>query len=303
MRLLRPFLMIMLLLPLVVACDRVVELLTFDGLSSSDPANNGPTNDGPSNDGLSSDDPMVEAGLPELTDDVTLTPTATATAEPTVTPTSTPEPTPTMAFDLPEPGHQMVLTDSLAEGERHHYNFVATDLGTITAVVTPFDGFDVVLEIIDGNDELLLLVDESFGEERLTFTGPEPLGRYALVVTGFEDEAGSYRLALNTNAGVTLFLVDGDEVLSLLGLASRLEYAVALNVGQTVTAVANPDPDLDLTLQIYDLDENLLLEVNENGAGEPETLTYSSLATGVYFLVARTDLGSIGQFTLTMTVD
>jgi hypothetical protein len=295
MRLLRPFLMVMLLLPFATGCDSVVDLLTFDG-----PSNDGPSNDGPSNGG-----PMAEADELALTDEVTLTPTATGTAAPTATPTATPtpEPTPTMAFDLPEPGHQMVLTDSLAEGERHHYNFVATDLGTITAVVTPFDGFDVVLEIIDENDELLLFVDESFGEERLTFTGPQPLGRYTLVVSGFENDTGTYRLTLDANSGVTLFLVDGDEILSVLGLASRLEYAVALNVGQTVTAVANPDPNLDLALQLYDLDENLLLEVREGDAGQPETLTYSSLATGLYLLVVRTELGNVGQFTLSVTIN
>jgi hypothetical protein len=301
MRLLHPLLLIILLIPFVVACDRVVDLLTFDG-----PAQDGPSQDGPSSadstatvDGL---DPMGESP-PEPTGTVTVEPTSEPTLTPSPTLTPTPAATPTPAFDLPRSGHQIVIGESLAEGERHHYNFVATDLGTITAVVTPFDGFDVVLEIFDASNELLLQVDESFGEERLTFTGPAPLGRYTLVVSGFEGDTGDYRLTLDANSGVTLFLVDGDEVLSLLGLASRLEYAVALNVGETVTAVAHPDPNLDLTLQLYDLDENLLLEVNESTVGQSETLTYSSLATGVYFLVARTELGSIGQFTLTLTVD
>jgi hypothetical protein len=284
MKLSHPFLMIMLLIPFLVACNTVVELLTFNG-----PANDGQT---------------AEAAEPASTgEETTLAPTATATPQPTPEPTATLEPTPTMAFDLPEPGHQLLLSETLAQGEKHYYHFVATDLGTITAVVTPLDGFDVVLEIVDESDELLLQVDESFGEERLIFTGPEALGRYTLLVRGFEDEAGAYRLNLETNSGVTLFLVDGDEVLSLLGEASRLEYAVTLNVGETVTAVALPDPDLDLSLEIYDIYEDLLLSINAGGPGEAETLTYTALASGVYFLVGRAPLGSIGQFTLALTID
>lgn len=283
-RLLQLLLLVGLLLPAVTGCnllqERVTDLFSGDEAEGEDVAETAVT-------------------LPEFTP----TPTATATPTPRATPTPTIEPTPEVLFDLPAPGHRLVLTDSLATGERHHYNFVATDLGTITAVVTPFDGFDVVLEIRDAADELLLLVDEFFGEERLAFTGPEPLGRYTLVVGGFEDESGDYRLTLDGNTGITPFLLDGDEILSVLGLASRLEYAIPLNVGQTVTAVIQPDPNLDIMLQLYDLDENLLLEVREGGPGQPETLTYASLATGVYFLVARTELGNVGQFTLLVTIE
>ena len=287
----RMLLLLLALLPWLLGCDTVVDLLTFDGpaVETAAPANETETDD--PNDLLTT--PITQtAVLPAL-------PTATAT--PTLTPT--PASTPTPAFDLPQPGHRMVLTDSLATGEQHHYNFVATDLGTITAVVTPFDDFDLVLEIRDAADELLLLVDEFFGQERLTFTGPEPLGRYALVVRGFEDESGDYRLTLDGNTGITPFLLNGDEILSVLGLASRLEYALPLPVGQTVTAVIQPDPNLDIKLQLYDLDENLLLEVRESGPGQPETLTYNSLASGVYFLVARTELGKVGQFTLNVTIE
>ena len=274
------------LLPLLVACDTVVDLLTFDLSPAEEQA-------------ATEDSVATESADP--TADLLLLPTTTPTPSPSPTPTPPVEPTP--AFDLPEPGHQMVVTASLATGERHHYNFVATDLGTITAVVDPFAGFDVVLEIVDEADEVLLLVDESFSQERLAFIGPEPLGRYALVVRGFENESGDYRLTLDGNTGITPFLLDGDEILSVLGLASRLEYAIPLNVGQSVTAVIQPDPNLDIMLQLYDLDENLLLEVREGGPGQPETLTYSSLATGVYFLVARTELGNVGQFTLNVTIE
>jgi hypothetical protein len=288
----RTFLLLLALLPWLLGCDTVVDLLTFDGPSAAETAVDP--------NAAETDDPNAIFTTP-ITETAALPPLPTATATPTLTPT--PEPTPTPAFDLPQPGHRMVVMATLAEGERHHYNFVATDLGTITAVVTPFDGFDVVLEIRDAADELLLLVDEFFGEERLTFTGPEPLGRYALVVRGFEDEAGDYRLTLDGNTGITPFLLDGDEILSVLGLASRLEYAIPLNVGQTVTAVIQPDPNLDIKLQLYDLDENLLIEVRDGGPGQPETLTYSSLATGVYFLVARTGLGNVGQFTLRVGIE
>jgi hypothetical protein len=205
-------------------------------------------------------------------------------------------------LDLSEPGHRLYLTDTLAEAEEHHYQFVATDLGTITAVVTPLDGLDVVLEIYDEEEELLLQVDESFGVETVTFTGPEALGYYTLVVRGYAEQGGDYIIDLETNSGVTLFLIDGDEVISLLGEAARLEYAVILNEGEQLTAVALPEADLDIVLEIYDIDEELLLDVDNGFSGESETLVFTAPADGVYFLVARGFAGSIGQYALSVEI-
>jgi hypothetical protein len=203
---------------------------------------------------------------------------------------------------LAEPGHRLVVTDTLAVEGEHFYEFTALEGAAITAVVTPLDDLDVVLEIYDEEDDLLLQVDDFFGEEMVTFIAADT-GYYVLVVRGYAGQGGDYTIDLLADEDVTLFLVDGDEVISLLGEAARLEYAIILDAGETLTAVALPEPFLDIVVEIYDVDDDLLLDTDIGFSGESETLSFSAPADGVYFLVVRGFAGDIGQYTLFVEIE
>jgi hypothetical protein len=203
---------------------------------------------------------------------------------------------------LAAPGHRLVLTDTLAIEEEHIYEFTASAGQTISAVVTPLDELDVVLELFDTEDELLLLVDVSFGQEVLEFT-IEETGYYALVVRGYAGQGGDYTIDLVTSEDVILFLVDGDEVVSLLGETAELEYALVLNAGDTLTAVALPERNLDIVLELYDADDNLLLDTDVGFSGESETIVFTAPDDDVYFLVVRGFARDIGQYTLFIEIE
>jgi hypothetical protein len=209
-----------------------------------------------------------------------------------------------MDVALAAPGHRLILEETVAEGDEHHYYFIATDRGRLTAVVTPLGDLDVVLEIYDENDELLLEVDEDFGEETISFssTDEEP-AFYTLVVRGYADQGGDYLIDLEANEGIILYLVDGDEVFGLLGDDSWLEYAVVLDEGETITVVVSPEAGFDVMVDIYDVDDVLLENVDSGFSGEPETLSFTAPADGVYFLVVQGFIGDVGQYLLSITLE
>jgi hypothetical protein len=209
---------------------------------------------------------------------------------------------PDAADRLAEPGHRLVLTDTLAVDDEHIYEFTASAGQMITAVVTPFGDLDVVLELYDIDDELLLQVDDFFGEEVLEFT-IEDTGYYALAVRGYAGQGGDYTIDLLTSEDVILFLVNEDEVVSLLGEAAELEYALVLNAGDTLTAVALPETGLDIVLELYDADDNLLLDTDIGFSGESETLVFTASDDDIYFLVVRGFAGDIGQYTLVIEIE
>jgi hypothetical protein len=209
---------------------------------------------------------------------------------------------PDAADRLAEPGHRLVLTDTLAVDDEHVYELTASAGQMITAVVTPLDDLDVVLELYDIDDELLLQVDDFFGEEVLEFT-IEDTGYYALAVRGYAGQAGDYTIDLLTSEDVLLFLVNEDEVVSLLGEAAELEYALVLNEGDTLTAVALPESGLDIVLELYDADDNLLLDTDIGFSGESETLVFTAPDDDIYFLVVRGFAGDIGQYTLFIEIE
>lgn len=208
-----------------------------------------------------------------------------------------------MDTELTEAGSLLMLEETLDEAIPHHYRFIATDAGTITAVVTPLGDLDVVLSIYNDEEELLLEVDEFFGEETISFTGlTEEPAEYILAVSGYMDQAGSYLIELEINEDVILYLIDGDELYGLVG-DGPLRYAIMLEDGQTITAVSEPEASFDVALELYDEDDFMVESRDWEFSGGAETLTFTAIADGLYILHVRGFAGDSGQQLLTITIE
>lgn len=198
------------------------------------------------------------------------------------------------------PGSELSITLSMVNNAEHEYRFAADVAGLVVVQVDPLD-FDVVLEIYDDETGTKLLeVDDSFGQETLTFV-PQRLGRYILVVKGYEGQRGTYDIAFFGSPDVLLEVVDGDVVYGWLNDSGRTEYVFDGIGGRTLTLTAFPEAGFDIVIEIFDGSDRLLLSIDDAVSGLAETLVYTLPADGDYFIVIRGFAGAPGgKFTLTV---
>ena len=141
-------------------------------------------------------------------------PTETAvlpTTLPTNPPTTVPLPTETAVFSFtPEPtgdapvegriNYNETVDGQVKSNGRSQWTFKAKDGDYIYITVTPADGFDAVLDILNQEGESILplgAIDDSFGEETADIGIPAD-GQYSIVVTGYADSSGDFQLLLST---------------------------------------------------------------------------------------------------------
>ncbi|MDT8305910.1 MAG: hypothetical protein RRC07_08245 [Anaerolineae bacterium] len=206
-----------------------------------------------------------------------------------------------------ETGIRIVVHDELgaADSAGHAFPFTAPQGATITAELVPEPELDVVVDLWNDDDETLVeTIDLSFGVENVTFTAPQA-GNYSLIVRGYEEQTGAYTMTLSGPVSVLFELAPGDEVSGVFGEDGFVEFALALEPGDTLLLSATPDAETDVVLDVGDLDGNLLASADDYFPGGAETLTFSAPEDGeerTLFIVTVRDYngGAGGQFTLAL---
>lgn len=118
--------------------------------------------------------------------------------------------------------------------------------------------------------------------------------------------SGEYTMRVASSPGVALTIAPQHEVEGKLEGNPSLGYLHNGYAGQSVTLGVEPAggyPLLDLSITIVALTDmrTVLLEVDENGAGQGETAVFLPPADDEYYVVVEGEDGSSGVFVLTMT--
>jgi hypothetical protein len=130
---------------------------------------------------------------------------------------------------------------------------------------------------------------------------PEP-GNYYILITGFDNAVGDYDVVLTGPPEITFELAFGDEINGQLSNNSQMDYYFRAETGHIFTTIVQPDSNLDAVLEIYNLNDlnNILAEVDDSFAGEPEELEYTATEDGVFVIRVRGFGGETGNFFLTI---
>jgi hypothetical protein len=203
-------------------------------------------------------------------------------------------------YGASRPGATIVAADSLEVDEEHFFplSTMAANVEIVVAV-EPEAELDVVLEIYEAGSEVLLeSIDASFGREELTYVLPAE-GSYYIRVTGFDGQAGDYEITLMGPPEAVYDLAHGDTVTGLTDASGTLSFFYQAEAGDEIVVTVEPDGDYDAVVAVYSLDDIdvALAEVDDNLAGESETLTIT-LEEGVYLVEVSGFAGQAGAFTL-----
>jgi serine/threonine-protein kinase len=202
-----------------------------------------------------------------------------------------------------EPGTFLFVSDTIEnDGFSHVFPFYAISAGTmVTAYVEPLGELDVVLSIYNREtEELLEEVDDSFGDEILSFIVPFS-SNYYFNLTGYDDSTGDYDITLFGPPSINFMLAPGDELVSQFDEATLIDYLYTTDQTETITILVEPDSDLDLVLEIIDRDSgNTLILIDDGLSGEPEELTFTFPAEGIYIIRVTEFYGETGAYYLTL---
>jgi peptide/nickel transport system substrate-binding protein len=196
-----------------------------------------------------------------------------------------------------------ITRGTLAEGDAHHFAFVAPEGATVTAVVLE-TGFNLALELWN-EDDGSLLTESRFVRmhDQLTYS-VESDGNYAYVVRGRgEEDSGPYSLMLLAPRSVLLEIAPGDEIIGRLSAGMVFDYSIRLEPGEAVVLTAMPDEDADIVLEVSDVAGDVLAIEDRGDYGDTEVLTFvappgSGDATRfVVRVLEKSDL-SLGHFRL-----
>lgn len=210
----------------------------------------------------------------------------------------------------------VLAVDEAAEGvvteeANSSWVFSANEGDVVSIVVTPEEGFDLVVDVVDANGASILPtgeVDSSFGEETIEGLTIPATGDYTIVVRGFADEVGAFSVTLSSsnsagapaNAGDNTLgygsvvqgyvPADGSEVWSFVGFA-----------GEEVMVVVTPtDDEFDSVLRVTDSAGVSILDVEEVDVFGSEEVTFTVALDGEYLIEVSGFIGSAGAYQLTL---
>lgn len=233
-------------------------------------------------------------------------------------PTATPGPvgdTGVIQMDITDAG-SLVMGDAVAglilEDAAMTWSFDGTTGITYNLVVAPIDdALDVVVDVIGETGVSILPlgeVDESFGEETVTFDVPAD-GVYRVALHGFAGSGGAYTLVL-TDGGVVAIPATGDgavlyteTVSGIVPVDETITHEFEGVAGGVVNVVVTPtDDDLDAVVDIWDADGNSIIGGEVDEEFNVETLNGIVLpADGTYYVAIRGFAGGGGAYDLIYT--
>jgi tetratricopeptide (TPR) repeat protein len=213
--------------------------------------------------------------------------------------------------DIP-PGNTIRVDESVSPGNDNAHIFLGASGGMILVSVEPEPGLDVAVAIQDTQTrEMVASANNDPGKETLSFQVPSDIrsGLYRIIIGSINDAQGKYTAYFTGSQGVSFGLQPDYRVAGRLPEGTFLTYTYSGPQGQNLQLTASPLPagSIDLLLTIYNLDDmdTALLEVNDTGVGESETLTLALPAAGLgtYVIAVKEANNQAGDFLLTIATD
>jgi hypothetical protein len=173
---------------------------------------------------------------------------------------------------------------------------------------------DLVVEIIDGEGNSFLSVDEvaGGGTEVFNFTPPTQAGSYCVVVSDFNSQSGDYVIALAGTPAIFFVVDSGKSVAGRVDDTNTSSFFIQGIAGRTVTIQVTPDSSLDAIIKMFQdtdiltaLDTGVipdpLAQADEFFPGGAETLTFTFPRDGAFIIDVGGFPGAIGTFTMTIS--
>jgi hypothetical protein len=276
-------------------------------LSTPTPSENNVNANGNNNEGQ---DPSIISSLP-TTELGNTTPVVVPTLE---IPTPAVSGAPTQAVPPEFLGMQVIQSSFLTANSQDQYEFANIFEGGISGAVRPVGDLDLVVEIIDGNGDNFLTVDQfaEGGAEVFTFTPPTLAGDYFVVVREFNGQPGNYTIILDGTPAI-FFVVDaGDSIAGRVEGDNTASFFIEGFAGRTLTIEVTPDNDLDAVVRLFRdtdivtaIDTGILPDPLSQAdgfvAGGAETLSYTFAQNGVFIIDVLGFEGDSGTFTMTIS--
>ena len=204
------------------------------------------------------------------------------------------------------------LESTLAPNATHNWIFTGNAGELITAVFTPQDQFDAILQLYGPDGRQILNLDEGYSGDAELFSGVElPLtGQYTLVVSSFAGNGGRYALSLDVGGDNTANFYDAGDLAygeRKQETFQRYEAHVWFFTGQAgdnVTVQVTPlDDNLDLDVWLLDAEANRLAAQDAAQSGGAETVTFTLAQDGQYLIFIREVFGNAGPYKVSLEVD
>ncbi len=201
------------------------------------------------------------------------------------------------------------LESALAPKAVHNWIFTGSAGELITAVLTPQDQFDAILQLYGPDGRQLINLDEGYSGDAELFSGVElPLtGQYTLVVSSFAGNGGRYALSLDAGGDNTANFYDaGDLAYGERKQETFQPYEAHVwfftgRAGDNIAVQAAPlDDNLDLDVWLLDAAANRLAAQDAAQAGGAETVAFTLTQDGQYLIFIREVFGSAGPYEVSL---
>ncbi|MFZ0545367.1 MAG: serine/threonine-protein kinase [Candidatus Promineifilaceae bacterium] len=276
------------------------------GTSTPSEANSNENN----NDGR---DPSVISSLPttELGD---ATPENVPTIEIPTPAAPNPSGAPSQAVPPDFVGMQIIQSSFLGNGGQNQFEFANIFEGGISGAVQPVGNLDLIVEIIDGNGNSYLTVDQfaEGGTEVFSFTPPTQAGDYFVVVSEFNGQSGNFTIVLDGTPAIFFVVNPQDSIAGRVEGDSTASFFFQGLAGRTLTVQVTPDNTLDAVIRLF-RDADLVTAIDTGVVPDPlfqtddfveggvETLTYTFAQNGVFIVDVGGFAGGSGTFTMTIS--
>ncbi len=196
----------------------------------------------------------------------------------------------------------LVTYDAIGEPtEVHEFPFTSPANETVTVIIKPEPGFDVIIELYAlDTGELLEQVDATTGFEELIFEVTEP-GDYAFTVLGYEGSMGDYEVNLISSHKTRFVIAAHDDIYGRFGNNSSITYWYNGTAGETIRITLQPDNEINGIIRILNENDQLIRETNEGLLGDPEQLSYEFQEDALIAIEISQRIGGRGEYQLFVT--
>lgn len=214
-----------------------------------------------------------------------------------------------LALNGPD-GSLIIAKDTLEEGDEHAFPFTAAAGEIVNLVVVPEGDLDVIVQIFDDNtQEEIVTVDRSLFNEGLGFIVPED-GNYYYLISGFTpgdeevaggESTGDYTAYLYSTDLVLSEITTGDTIRGVFSADDGIiEFIYNASANDTLNLTLDVAEGLDGVITLFDLDDNLLGEVDDGVSGDSEVLSYTAPTDDLVVIRVSEFFGDSGAFALTV---
>ena len=204
------------------------------------------------------------------------------------------------------------VSGEVAAGEVSAWDFIGLEGETIDIIVTPGDGLDAMVDVLDESGASILEagpVDDSFETEEILGLTLPASGTYYIVIRGFADGAGTYELTIGEAGtvgtppagGESGSIAFGDTVSGEVAEAGAISsWSFTANEGDLIGAVVVVYDDFDAVLDVVDENGNSIREDTRDASFGDENMLIEIPADGEYAIQVMGFEDSTGSFDLTL---